>query len=73
MGRDPTRSLRDPIRHCELYKYDGCSHVDGFLCRIETCKERLEWVEFLLRKNPEEKNSETLKMAPENKKWEKRV
>jgi hypothetical protein len=48
---------KDPVYHCELYKYDGCSHVDGFLCRIETCKERLEFVEDL-KKNSEEQNVE---------------
>jgi hypothetical protein len=36
--------MKDPIRHCELYKYDGCAHVDGFLCDGETCKMRLEYV-----------------------------
>jgi hypothetical protein len=55
---------RDPVRHCELYKYDGCSHVDGFLCNVETCKERLEWVEFLRREKPEGKNFEILERGP---------
>jgi hypothetical protein len=59
--------MKDPIRHCELYKYDGCAHVDGFLCEVETCKERLEWVEL------QKKNLKSFEEAPENKKWEKRV
>lgn len=27
----------DPVRHCQVYKHHGCSHVDGFLCDVKTC------------------------------------
>jgi len=27
----------DPVRHCSVYRAEGCSHVDGFLCDMETC------------------------------------
>lgn len=27
----------DPVKRCEVYKQFGCSHVDGFLCQVETC------------------------------------
>ena len=55
----------DPVKHCDVYKEDGCSHVDGYLCDFETCDIRLKWAE--------KKNFETLEPAPENKKLEKRV
>jgi hypothetical protein len=48
LRNDLARTLRsDPVKYCELYRRSGCSHVDGFLCRMETCKERIEYVEFL--------------------------
>jgi hypothetical protein len=28
----------DPVRHCDVYKAEGCAHVDGFLCDMKTCK-----------------------------------
>jgi len=34
--------MTDPIKHCDLYKDEGCAHVDGLLCNVETCKERME-------------------------------
>ena len=55
----------DPVKHCEVYRVIGCAHVDGYLCAMETC-DILE--KFLL-----EKNLESLEVAPENKKLEKRV
>lgn len=30
--------LADPVRGCELYKNEGCSHVDGLLCDYPKCK-----------------------------------
>lgn len=36
----------DPIKHCDLYKDKGCAHVDGFLCNVETCKERQEYMKM---------------------------
>ena len=35
----------DPVKHCDVYKEDGCAHVDGYLCDFETCDIRLEWAE----------------------------
>lgn len=32
---------KDPVKHCSLYKEDGCSHVDGILCDFETCSMRI--------------------------------
>ena len=40
----------DPVYHCLLYIYEGCNHVDGYLCDYDTCKMRIEW----LAKHPEE-------------------
>ncbi len=33
----------DPVKHCELYKKEGCSHVDGYLCDFKTCKMRIDY------------------------------
>ena len=27
----------DPLKYCEIYKTSGCSHVDGYLCNMDTC------------------------------------
>ncbi len=27
----------DPVKNCDVYKKEGCSHVDGFLCDMKTC------------------------------------
>ena len=37
-------NMKDPVKHCDLYKDEGCSHVDGFLCDFETCSMRLDYV-----------------------------
>ena len=34
---------KDPVKHCKLYKDDGCAHVDGYLCDFETCSMRLDY------------------------------
>lgn len=28
----------DPVKGCELYKNEGCSHVDGLLCDYPKCE-----------------------------------
>lgn len=28
----------DPVKHCQVYKTVGCTHVDGMLCNMKTCK-----------------------------------
>lgn len=37
---------KDPLKYCEIYKEQGCSHVDGYLCKVETCEERIEFVKL---------------------------
>ena len=37
------RLRSDPVRHCDVYKTEGCSHVDGFLCDMETCDILQKW------------------------------
>lgn len=27
----------DPVHGCELYRNEGCSHVDGYLCDFPKC------------------------------------
>lgn len=27
----------DPVKKCEIYKREGCSHVDGIFCDMKTC------------------------------------
>jgi hypothetical protein len=29
--------LKDSVTCCKVYKEIGCSHVDGFLCNMNTC------------------------------------
>lgn len=29
--------LKDPVLSCDVYKKNGCSHVDGFLCDYPKC------------------------------------
>ncbi len=33
----------DPVKFCEVYKEEGCAHVDGMYCEPETCKSRKEY------------------------------
>jgi len=33
----------DPVKCCEIYKTIGCSHVDGLICDMKTCKELKQW------------------------------
>ena len=40
---------KDPVKHCVVYKTEGCSHVDGMLCDYETCDIRLKYLEELKR------------------------
>lgn len=28
---------KDPVLYCLVYKEIGCTHVDGYLCDMETC------------------------------------
>jgi len=37
----------DPVKRCEVYRGIGCTHVDGYLCDMETCDIRQK---FLLEK-----------------------
>lgn len=30
-------SATDPVKHCPVYKNEGCSHVDGYLCDYPSC------------------------------------
>lgn len=32
----PSSSKDDPVKHCEVYKKEGCAHVDGPLCNMST-------------------------------------
>lgn len=27
----------DPVKNCEVYKEEGCTHVDGYLCNMDNC------------------------------------
>lgn len=28
---------KDPVKHCDVYKKEGCAHVDGMLCDMDKC------------------------------------
>ena len=62
--------MTDPVYHCDVYKTEGCSHVDGFLCDYEKCEIRLDAIR---KKSEDSENSKGSDPAPKNKKWEKRV
>ena len=54
----------DPVKHCDVYKEDGCAHVDGYLCDFETCDIRLEWAQkknLGIKMTKNENNLEALK------------
>lgn len=27
----------DPVKNCKVYKEEGCSHIDGYLCDMRNC------------------------------------
>lgn len=31
---------KDPVKECEVYLNEGCSHVDGYFCNMTTCNIR---------------------------------
>lgn len=38
-------SLRnDPVKRCEVYRGIGCTHVDGYLCDMNTCDIRQKFL-----------------------------
>lgn len=49
-------SSDDPIKHCELYKDCGCSHIDGIICDYPEC---IMNKKHILQKNCLHKNTET--------------
>jgi len=57
--------MMDPVKHCDLYKDEGCAHVDGFLCYFETCSMRLEYI------GAPEKISNPLRRPQKIKNWKK--
>ena len=37
----------DPVKGCEVYKNEGCAHVDGLLCDFPECSIRQEYASLL--------------------------
>jgi hypothetical protein len=35
----------DPVHVCTKYQKEGCAHVDGFLCDVQTCSIRKRYDE----------------------------
>jgi hypothetical protein len=33
----------DPVYSCDLFKKEGCAHVDGYLCDFPTCSMLKDW------------------------------
>ena len=33
----------DPVKYCELYKSEGCTHVDVMCCNFPNCTTLIEW------------------------------
>lgn len=38
-------TVPDPVKECEVYMDQGCSHVDGFICDLSSCPIRKEYNE----------------------------
>lgn len=36
--------MSDPVRYCEVYRDIGCTHVDGYLCDMNTCDIRQKFL-----------------------------
>ena len=40
-NRDPKKRIKwkksDPVFRCDVYKNEGCAHVDGYLCDFPNC------------------------------------
>lgn len=41
--------MPDPVKVCEVYKEQGCSHVDGFMCEPNTCSMRISHRPFAVQ------------------------
>jgi hypothetical protein len=59
--------MTDPVKHCKLYKSEGCAHVDGFLCVYDTCDMRINYEKVGDDQGLQKKNSKSLESASENK------
>lgn len=46
--------MNDPVKHCNLYKEIGCSHLDGMMCDFPKCSMLTNYV-----KNVDEKALDT--------------
>ena len=55
----------DPVTHCELYIKEGCSHVDGFLCDMDTCDIRQKFLNGTLESTEDQYEVGTLEGAEE--------
>ena len=58
-GRD------DPVMQCELYAKEGCTHVDGFLCDMDTCDIRQKFLNGTLESTEDQYEVGTLEDAEE--------
>jgi len=34
---DLAANAKDPVKSCQVYKSEGCTHVGGMLCNMGTC------------------------------------
>ncbi len=41
----------DPVYECEVYFHKGCSHVDGYLCNMDTCDIREDYADKVREEN----------------------
>lgn len=49
-----TEFIPDPVKHCQVYKESGCSHVDGYLCGYPDCSILEHWKQLKAEKDREE-------------------
>lgn len=55
----------DPVMHCELYSKEGCTHVGGYLCDMNTCDIRQKFLNGTLKSVEDQYEVGTLEGAEE--------
>lgn len=52
----------DPVKHCRVYKEDGCCHVDGLLCDFPKC----DILDKHILENPDPPNRDLIPYSSDN-------
>jgi hypothetical protein len=49
--------MNDPVKGCDLYKNEGCCHVDGILCDYPKCSMLKEYIELHEEMEPRQRGT----------------